>query len=405
MPEPKYTYRLPPCPAYDVVGTEQWLTEMAARGYLLTRDGFFCGFGSFAVTTPQTMRYRLEAAPRAVGMLDEDDPPADEAQALSEDLGWQYITRRGDFYIYATSDPNAPELNTDPAVQALALAAVTKRARAATVDLIVELLLWAVLFPFVRADGRFLIPILNIGTWLTLLGDAILTMAVVFSARRTITLRRLQKHLAAGGTIDRTAPRSAVRHHAVRIGFALAIVVYLAVMMTQCSHALDGSSETAIANAPDAIPFATMTDLVDDPVDYRQTLSGIANSYRAWSDPLAPVNYNWDEVAIVTAADGTTLEGSLYIDYHEAANATIARALAREYHRAGKWAAHDDYKVLPLDFPGLDYAVAFLDEIHIPTVVLQKGSRVICAALHQYTNGEDGIPLDVWATKMAECLN
>lgn len=405
MPEPKYTYRLPPCPAYDVAGTEQWLGEMAAQGYRLTRDGFFLGFGSFEVAAPQTMRYRLEAAPRAAGVLDEPDAPDDEAQALSKDLGWQYITRRGDFYVYATADPDAPELNTDPAVQALALAAVTKRARTATVDLIVELLLWVVLFPFLRADGRFLISILNLGTPLTLLGTAILTAAVIFSAKRAITLRRLQKHLAAGGTIDRAKPRSAARHHLVRVGFALVILVYVAILMTQCAHALDGSNETAIANAPDDIPFATLEDLVDTPVDYKQTISGIANTYRTWSDPLAPVNYNWDEVAQVTAADGTMLEGGLYIDYHEAANAAIAHVLAREYHRAGKWAARDDYKVLPLDLPGLDYAVAFLDQIHIPTVVLQKGNIVICAALHQHTNGAEGIPLETWAAKMAECLN
>ena len=60
--EPRYAYRLPPCPAYDVEGTESWLSEMAKKGFVLTRDGFFAGFGIFEITEPQPLRYRLEAS-------------------------------------------------------------------------------------------------------------------------------------------------------------------------------------------------------------------------------------------------------------------------------------------------------------------------------------------------------
>jgi hypothetical protein len=45
--EPKYAYRLPPCPAYDVEGTERWLSEMARRGLHLSADGFFLGLAVF----------------------------------------------------------------------------------------------------------------------------------------------------------------------------------------------------------------------------------------------------------------------------------------------------------------------------------------------------------------------
>ena len=37
--KPKYVLRLPPCPDYDVEGTECWLTDLAREGLLLKKDG------------------------------------------------------------------------------------------------------------------------------------------------------------------------------------------------------------------------------------------------------------------------------------------------------------------------------------------------------------------------------
>ena len=39
--KPKYVLRLPPCPDYDVEGTECWLTDLAREGLLLKKDGLF----------------------------------------------------------------------------------------------------------------------------------------------------------------------------------------------------------------------------------------------------------------------------------------------------------------------------------------------------------------------------
>ena len=41
MKERARILRLPPCPPYDLEGTESWLSEMAARGWRLEPDDFF----------------------------------------------------------------------------------------------------------------------------------------------------------------------------------------------------------------------------------------------------------------------------------------------------------------------------------------------------------------------------
>lgn len=122
-------YRLPPCPAYDIEGTESWLSDLAEEGLFLEKDGFLFGFASFRRGEGKQRRYRLEAAPQPTGLFSDQDRPDEEAEELSRLAGWEYIASRGDFYIFATDDPQAAELNTDPQVQALALENVRRRQR------------------------------------------------------------------------------------------------------------------------------------------------------------------------------------------------------------------------------------------------------------------------------------
>ena len=123
----RYAYRLPPCPAYDIAGVENWLSDLAEEGLFLTKDGFFAGFAIFEYKAPQKAKYRLEAAQKKPGMWSDDGEPDQDQLELSEKYSWEYIAKRGDFFIYRSLDPSARELNTDPDVQALALNTVKIR--------------------------------------------------------------------------------------------------------------------------------------------------------------------------------------------------------------------------------------------------------------------------------------
>ena len=126
MAEPRYRYRIPPCPAYDIPAMESWLEDMAAEGLHLSKDGFFGLFTTFEEGPPKKERFRLEPTDPRNGLFSEEYDPEDEAVQMLPQMGWTYRARRGQLYIYSTDDPTAPELHTDPQVQALTMAALTK---------------------------------------------------------------------------------------------------------------------------------------------------------------------------------------------------------------------------------------------------------------------------------------
>ena len=126
--EKKTYYRVVPCPSYDVEGMESWLEDLAEAGLFLTTDGFFFGFGFFHKEEPRKVKYRLQASEVQGSIFWSDaDEPETEQKELSEALGWEFVCRRGEFYIYRSAKEDVRELNTDPEVQAITMKQVQKR--------------------------------------------------------------------------------------------------------------------------------------------------------------------------------------------------------------------------------------------------------------------------------------
>lgn len=95
----------------DVAAIETWLEDWAARGYRLT--GFKGMYGIFVQEEPRPCRYRLEPLAKK-----EKAPAPDRVEAYRE-MGWVYAaTMRKAFHVWRCDDPAAPELDTDPVVQA-----------------------------------------------------------------------------------------------------------------------------------------------------------------------------------------------------------------------------------------------------------------------------------------------
>ncbi len=408
----KYTYRLPPCPAYDVEGTERWLGDMAARGLLLAPDGFFLGFATFERRAPCAARYRLEAVPK-IGMFDESDAPAAEAVDLAAEYGWEYIGRRGEFYIYRTAREDARELNTDPRVQALAMKAVRSRQRWNLLDLLFWLILWPLLQNEAVVYRSPMLTALTLGTWLTLFSIVMIVWLCSRAVVRAVMLERLYRKLSRGesaadqqtGTAE--WEKRAHRHRAVTVIRAALIAVWIGLLSVRLLNWMAESDEMSLKEyigAGEDIPFATVQELAITqgmPASYRQTMSGWGNTVTAWRDVLSPVNIDFCEIAEVTLTDGRVIEGGLYVDYHETSAPWIAARIAREYHRLDR--RDEDYKPLALDLPEADYAVAYLDALHMQTVVIQVGDRVIHASFHRYSNTAE-IPLDAWARSLMQSI-
>ena len=145
------------------------------------------------------MRYRLEPAQRRLNFWsDKGVEPDEEAEELNASYGWEYIASRGQFYIYQTREPGTRELNTDPAVLALALDSVRKRERGS----FFSLLFWLIVYPLIFFYGGVVQLMLALGTWRFAWGAVIAIWALWSSAAALASMRRLRKKLAAGQQPD-----------------------------------------------------------------------------------------------------------------------------------------------------------------------------------------------------------
>ena len=70
--------------------------------------------------------------------------PSEESRCLYAAYGWEYVAKRGPFYIYRTRDPAAREVDTDPHTQALVLRSLHRRARESLLTLV---LLFFLVYP------------------------------------------------------------------------------------------------------------------------------------------------------------------------------------------------------------------------------------------------------------------
>lgn len=384
----KLYYRPPPCPAYDIEGTESWLESMAERGYFLTSDGFFLGFGIFERRTPARVRYRLQSSMSPGGLYD-DNAPDDEAVEISQALGWRYIANRGRFYIFTSQDIQAAELNTDPQVQALALDIVRKRERG---DLLLTML-WLAVCPIVWIRFKIFTGAIAIGTVLSLYGALLVLWAICASFAKVLHLHRLKKRLSAGGALDhkKNWQTRATRYRVGNILFLVLIIAWFAVFMYRWGHSTDGRMK--LEDYSGELPFATIADLAPGGEFSLRDFGSYSNMIDISSDLLAPTIISMFQTASVRLDDGTLLDGGLDVEYFETVSPWIARQIARELQSQDKSDYRDSYALLETPDLNADYAVAY--ESLFTTLILVDGNRVIRIAFYQTSNNYT-MPTQEW---------
>lgn len=399
----KTVYRLAPVPAYDVEGMESWLTDLAAEGLFLSKDGFFCGVGYFHRDTPRKVAYRLAASEKQRSAWDDNNgEPDEEAVALSEALGWEYVAARGQFFIYRSQEPMARELNTDPRVQAIALKQVKRRCFSAMSLSVFYVLLYLAAW----WKGQLLLACLQAGTAMVVSGFVIITLLLFVDDVLCFRyLNRLHKRLRSGEEPDhrRGWRRGAYRRQGAAIVLRTAFIVWVCVLALNALNEDARHNKTALSDYTGELPFATLADYAGGAGEYREVLTSINGVYD-WSDPLAPRMISWAESAEVVTADGT-VSGGLYVDYYETRFDWMAREVARELIANAKRGKY--YEELPVPPLGVevDYAAAYYDIGS--TLVLRKGNVVVQVnfSYGPDTSAPDGpetAPLEEWASIAAE---
>ncbi len=401
----KRIYRLPPCPAYDVETMESWLGAMAEQGWVLEQDGFLFGFGfaAFRRQTPQQLRYRLEAASKGTGMFSENGgQPNPEAQELALALGWKYAASRGDFYIFVSDQPGAPELNTDPAVQAIAL----KKARSNARTSLFAALFWAALWPLLRLRGAFWLTAVNVGLPMTLLSLGLIVWSLAWSLRRAIHLGKLTRRLSRGLPLEHKKDwrSQAARRRAESLSYCALWVLWLCLFLRLWALDLEEPGKVDLREYQGELPFASMESLIPGgQFSYDDFVAGRTNTVSFRSNWLAPQMISFWQTGKVQG-EGRVIDGGIRVEYYRVRWPWLARRMAEEYKKIDKVRNRKYYQ--ELDCPsaqdlGVDYASAYTSVF--PTLILAKGDAML--RVYFYQTQDPALPLEEWAAVFAASLD
>ena len=111
----KYRYSLNLYAFYDQCGITGKLTRMAAKGWRIEQMGNF--LWKYRRCEPETLRFAIVYLP-GVGVYDPaPDPRQQEKAELCAAQGWTQVASWGPMQVFATADPDAPPLETDPVTQ------------------------------------------------------------------------------------------------------------------------------------------------------------------------------------------------------------------------------------------------------------------------------------------------
>ena len=378
----KMVYRLPPCPLYDVERYESWLGDMAAAGLFLQAQGVLA---QFRRGTPAPARYRLTAA-RLKGSAFDFLPtaPLQEERALYAESGWQFVCARGEFFIYGCLDPDAPELHTDPAVQALSLKMARRTAWSSFAGVLLNVVVQAVLC---SRHTPLLLPVIC----LLLFCCCMLGLAL----RDLYAVLRLTRRLRRGLPPDHRRPwRAAAWRHYLGLGVSWAC--FLAVLVSLLAAWAQPDPRRPLAENDGPFPFARLTDLAEGTLLDSETAAG-QNTIERRASPLAPVIWECHEDGMLLQDGEPALNTVLSTVYYETAAPWIARRLAPELYRRVEVLASEAQPLAPL--PGIDAAYTYRDgDSAFCVLVLVQGRRVACS---WWTDPDGTLGLDQLAPKMA----
>lgn len=397
--EKKTYYRLVPCPSYDVEGTESWLEDLAKEGLFLTGDGFFCGFGFFHKEEPRKVKYRLQARSDHGSFVTDSYEPLKEEQELFRELGWEFVVQRGEFFIYRSVEENVRELNSDTTVQAITMKEVQKR----QFHSIITCLLWVIIYPLVKKNGAVIVPMLYMKTWFYLFSVVLALCFFLSSVWKLVYYTTLRKKLKNGEQLNREKnwKKRAWLYPTKIVVIIVLCCAWGCLVLANIHRQVLFEDEIPLEEYNGNPPFATMADIAPGK-QYEIRPMGYANTVVEWSDVLAPVNYIWEEVAEVKVTEDREVYGFWDINYHELKWEWLAKLVAKDYMRMDK---ERDFEFLGELELGLDYAVVYLDDIHMHKVILRQGNKVLQGTFHEYSGEkEDYFTLEEWAKIMADSI-
>ena len=141
----KTTRKLLPLSVYDIPGIEAWLEDQANHGLFPV---FLDAWATFEPTGVPGTRFRLEPWGKM------GTSPSEEQLELYHQAGWEYALTVGRaYFLFYTTDPDAPDLYTDHLSRGMSLERLEKRVRRyrrfkiAVWSILAALLAWGLFLP------------------------------------------------------------------------------------------------------------------------------------------------------------------------------------------------------------------------------------------------------------------
>lgn len=376
--ERKTVRRLVPCPPYDVEACESWLGDMAEQGLMLERWTVIFE-ARFRRETPRPVRYRLTAA-RLKGPLLFNHPDAGE-QELYEEAGWHFVCRQGEFYIYACDAPAAPELHTDPAVQAMSLKMACRSAVFSFVG-------WAIVIALRSSElfsGDGFLVLVEYPLTALVFAFSHLWFALT-SLQNLFCIFALRRKLKRGLPPDHhknwrwSAPLHRCANGLWRLAFPFLIVLLFCVIFRPDRSAYLRNTE----ERKDALPFATMEDLAEGtfmPDEERYQYSELRRSL------LAPTIWEYGESGQIVQDGRAVLDAYMTVDYYDTRLPLLAQLLAPALHGQEELLA--DVPLTAPELPDMDAVYFYGSESGaFWQLILVQDSRVV-SVLMTAMHGEE----------------
>ena len=337
--------RLAPCPPYDVEACESWLQDMARQGLILELWGRLDV--RFRREAPRPVRYRLTAA-RLKGNVLFSPPGSPDAgeKALYEEAGWHFVCRQNEFYIYACDDPAAPELHTDPAVQALSLKMACRSA-------VFSFAGWAIVIAlrsselfsgdgFLNLVEHPLTALVFAFCYLSLMLTSLQNLYCIFSLRRKLKRGLPPDH-------HKNWRWSASLHRCANGLWRLALPFLIVLLFCVIFHPDRSAYLRNTEEEKAAMPFATMEDLAEGtfvPGEERYQYSELRRSL------LAPTIWEYSESGQIVQGGRAVLDTYMTVDYYDTLLPLLARLLAPALHGQEELLA--DVPLTAPELPGMD---------------------------------------------------
>ncbi len=229
-----------PCPYYDREGIKSWLSDMAEEGLYLKKNGFFLGLSFFEYKKKKNVKYHLAVADWL------NKGPDSETLEIMSRQSWTYLTKRGGFHVYRSSDPNAPELDDES----------SKEKYEDKVQIEFEVFWWLfvlwIVFMGSLTGGRFglLLPVEEPENAQALVIALMLLLNVIFRIPAMVSLHMHEEFGEEGDW-----RRKAVRHYLFSAFKALCWVLIAGIFIVSLINMIDKGISTAEYSG--GIPFFT----------------------------------------------------------------------------------------------------------------------------------------------------